>query len=259
MRVIFLGLLLLGSVNLDASCFAPKSDTELERVSVAFVYDGDTLTLKDGRKIRLLNINTPELGRDGRPDDAFAVAASDAAKQWLGARSAVFLQFDLERKDRYGRWLAHVLDEQQNSLGEHLLARGLASPLAVPPNLELADCYFSVAADAKRHQLGLWQGSSIVNVNRISKAGFQTVQGVVSKLSKSRSGDYWIELQGQLAIQIRTQDVKYFPDIANHYAVGTQLLVSGWLQQTKPDDVKRKGYAPWRVQVRTAHAVSVNR
>ena len=45
---------------------------------VGHVVDGDTLRTSDGELIRLLGLNTPELGRDGRPDEPGADAARDA-------------------------------------------------------------------------------------------------------------------------------------------------------------------------------------
>jgi micrococcal nuclease len=40
----------------------------LQRVGLRYVSDGDTLVLSDGRRLRLIGINTPERGRDGKPD-----------------------------------------------------------------------------------------------------------------------------------------------------------------------------------------------
>ena len=52
-----------------------SSPGTLPLVGVAKVVDGDTLRLVDGRSVRLIGINTPELGRDGRKAEPFAVAA----------------------------------------------------------------------------------------------------------------------------------------------------------------------------------------
>ena len=40
-----------------------NAETRAESGIVASVYDGDTLTLTNGKRIRLLQIDTPELGR----------------------------------------------------------------------------------------------------------------------------------------------------------------------------------------------------
>ena len=46
----------------------PTRDTS-ERVTVTYVYDGDTVKLADGRRLRLIGINAPEL-LPGDPDAA---------------------------------------------------------------------------------------------------------------------------------------------------------------------------------------------
>ena len=68
--------------------FSDKSSPKAERVEikpgygfyqVKKIYDGDTVVLQDGRKIRLLGINTPEV----QHRDKTADAGGDEAKQWL--------------------------------------------------------------------------------------------------------------------------------------------------------------------------------
>lgn len=44
-------------------------------MQVRQVVDGDTLRLVDGRSVRLIGINTPEVGRKGRSSEPYAEAA----------------------------------------------------------------------------------------------------------------------------------------------------------------------------------------
>lgn len=53
----------------------------LQNVEVARVVDGDTVRLRDGRSVRLIGINAPELAHNGRTTEPFA----EAAKQRLQA------------------------------------------------------------------------------------------------------------------------------------------------------------------------------
>ena len=86
--------------------FCP-SPGPLPLVSVAKVVDGDTLRLVDGRSVRLIGINTPELGRDGRKAEPFAVAAQRRLRALVEASNGrVGLVPGRESKDRYGRTLA---------------------------------------------------------------------------------------------------------------------------------------------------------
>jgi len=68
-------------------------------------YDGDTIVLEDGRKIRLLGINTPEVQHKGKMADA----GGEDAKTWLINKlrhSKVRLEFYFDKTDKYGRTLA---------------------------------------------------------------------------------------------------------------------------------------------------------
>ncbi len=73
---------------------------------VASVYDGDTLTLRSGQRVRLLQIDTPELGSG----ECYSRAARTALLGLMPIGSRVTLETDarLDRVDRYGRLLRYV-------------------------------------------------------------------------------------------------------------------------------------------------------
>jgi endonuclease YncB( thermonuclease family) len=65
---------------------------------VASVYDGDTLTLTDGQRVRLLQIDTPELGSG----ECYSRAARTALLNLAPVGGRVVLEADpaLDRIDR---------------------------------------------------------------------------------------------------------------------------------------------------------------
>lgn len=88
--------------------------------------DGDTIACGTAR-VRMLNIDTPELGSHARcPAEA---ALAERARQFTAQRlaaGAVEIRVDGKRpRDRYGRTLAWVSVDAQD-LGEELIAAGLA-------------------------------------------------------------------------------------------------------------------------------------
>ncbi|KAL7534527.1 hypothetical protein ACHAWF_004857 [Thalassiosira exigua] len=107
----------------DLSPIHPSLPTfaEKQKFSCKSVYDGDTLTLDDGRKVRLLGIDTPEL----REKQAFALEAKEYTKKYCHGRE-IWLSYqevpsDDNNKDRYGRLLAFVWvplneDRQNNTV-----------------------------------------------------------------------------------------------------------------------------------------------
>jgi micrococcal nuclease len=91
---------------------------------VARVNDGDTLTLEDGAKIRLVQVDAPELTTDCFGRDARDVLASLARP---GTRVRLVRDPALDDTDRYGRLLRYVL-VGETDVNVELVRRGAASP-----------------------------------------------------------------------------------------------------------------------------------
>ncbi|GKY98138.1 hypothetical protein MPSEU_000771600 [Mayamaea pseudoterrestris] len=96
-----------------------------ESAKVRNVYDGDTLTLTDERRVRLIGIDTPEL-KENQP---YAQEARDYTKN-LCEDQTIYLSFDGDKEDHYGRLLAHVYVKQNDGyvcVNEGIVAAGFAS------------------------------------------------------------------------------------------------------------------------------------
>ncbi len=94
---------------------AESSEFKKEEVFIKRILDGDTFELLDGRKIRLLGINTPEKGK-------FMSNYSLSLSKELENKS-VFIFY--KKKDKYGRILAYLFYEGEN-FNKKLLQSGLA-------------------------------------------------------------------------------------------------------------------------------------
>ena len=105
--------------------------------TVERVIDGDTLVVKvEGReeRVRLLNINTPETKDPDAPVECLGPEAAEFTRTLLPEGTQVTLTYDVERRDRYGRLLAHVRLEDGRSVGEELAREGLGVPVAYGQN-----------------------------------------------------------------------------------------------------------------------------
>lgn len=101
---------------------------------IASVHDGDTLRLCSGERIRLLDIDAPELAGSPRCDprhprphawcgaDALARRSRDALAAFVASGPATI---ERKAKDRYGRTLAHITVNGRDA-GKHLIGLGLA-------------------------------------------------------------------------------------------------------------------------------------
>ncbi|WP_423814444.1 thermonuclease family protein, partial [Pseudomonas viridiflava] len=91
-----------------AQAYCP-SPSGLTSVVVQRVVDGDSLRLSDGRSVRMIGLNTPELGKQGRSDEPLAVAARLRLQALVDASGGrVGLRPGKQVKDHYGRTLAHI-------------------------------------------------------------------------------------------------------------------------------------------------------
>jgi micrococcal nuclease len=132
---------------------APPAPTAV----VTRVVDGDTVEASYRGAIidiRLIGIDTPETVHPIEPVECFGPAASRFTTASLSG-DAVRLEFDVERRDQYGRRLAYVWDEGKlfNLL---LVRRGLATVSTYPPNMRYVARFTAAQQQARAAGLGLW-------------------------------------------------------------------------------------------------------
>lgn len=171
------------------SCSAER--TALLRVSR--VFDGDTLLLSNGEKVRLIGIDCPEahdsdklrriIRETGLSEDQIKSQGREAERftRGLALDKDVLVEFDQELRDKYGRLLAYVWvfydDEffetstepdffvtkrkkgyngQFVFLNAAVIKAGFAEPLSIPPNTRYARQFRRYFQEAHQQQRGLW-------------------------------------------------------------------------------------------------------
>ena len=223
--------------------FSDRSHPQAKRVDikpgygfyiVKTVYDGDTLVLSDGRKVRLLGINTPEVRHKGNSGDA----GGEEAKQWLKNKlsyAKVRLVTDVEKTDKYGRTLAHVFTENKDHINLQLIEAGLAEAIIYPPNLLYADELIKAQNKAEQQHLGIWQrqeyaAKPAASLTYSEHAGWTRIVDKVTRIRQARKFVY-LECGGPFEVRIERQWLHLFPDI-NGY-VGKTIEARGWLNTNK--------------------------
>jgi micrococcal nuclease len=127
------------------SAAAQSAPCTVERVA-----DGDSFTCRDGRRVRLIGIDTPELaqGESGR-------RARAALSRLAPPGTSVRLERDIAPRDRYGRELAHVWNGSR-LVNEALVLEGWALLYTVPPNVKYAERLERAQKKARTAGAGLW-------------------------------------------------------------------------------------------------------
>ena len=126
------------------------------------VTDGDTITVRlDGRneKVRLIGIDTPETKKPDTPVQCFGPEASAFTESLLPEGTALYLERDVEPRDRFGRLLAYVyLAADGTFVNLEIVRQGYARLLTIPPNVAHVDEFVEAARAAERDDIGLWAG-----------------------------------------------------------------------------------------------------
>jgi len=225
-----------------ALCPAPGN---LPSVTVQRVVDGDTLRLADGRSVRLIGLNTPELGRQGRSAEPFAEQARKRLQALLAASDGrVALQVGQQGKDHYGRTLAHVYDNRGRNLEAQLLSEGLGFQVAVAPNLALVRCQQAAERSARQARAGLWRRSPVQAPAQLKQGGFALVQGRIKRIEGNGAG-LWLEMADGLVLHIARRALDNFDRRAVQGLEGRQVEARGWVIDRAKRGGLRKDQARW--------------
>jgi micrococcal nuclease len=189
LRLAALGLAVvsLGPAPAQTACAMPPRPEGLAAALVTRIVDGDTVQIAQHRlpapawedrqarggrgRLRLLGVDTPEVFESDRLDrDARESGRTREEVQALGRLSSeytrrhldgkdVYIEFDVQERDRFGRLLAYVwlADQEGGTLFNLTIVRdGYAQVLTVPPNVKYADLLLACQREARRHNRGLW-------------------------------------------------------------------------------------------------------
>ena len=124
-------------------------------VRVEKIYDGDTIGVFISghfEKIRLIGIDAPEM--DQRP---WGRKAKDCIKSLISATdSKIFLEYDIVRRDKYGRILAYIWTQDRKMINEEMVKKGCAVLFTFPPNVRYAERFRAAQKTAREDKTGIW-------------------------------------------------------------------------------------------------------
>ena len=133
---------------------------------VSFVFDDGSKYLKE--RVRFLGVDTPETVHPNKPAQYYGKEASDFTKSQLTDKT-VWLQTDVNAKDRYDRMLAYVwlkeptkkdLDDEaairEYMYNAKLLLEGYAQLMTIQPNSRYANLFVHFQREAREADKGLW-------------------------------------------------------------------------------------------------------
>lgn len=158
-KAVVLGLILV--------LLALRAGAEGFTCTVQRVIDGDTF-ICSGQKVRLTGVDTPESQENPRAHRQARTLGDISTVLELGRKARTFsqsllppgtvvrLEFDVQKRDKYGRLLAYVWLPDGRMLNEVLLEEGYAVLLTIPPNVKYVERFREAQRRAREAGKGLW-------------------------------------------------------------------------------------------------------
>jgi len=147
-----------------APTIAPTPTSEVtEGAELVAVVDGDTLEVRVGgrvERLRLVGINSPEDG------ECLSDEAAARLRELVGGQELRLVR-DVSDRDQYDRLLRHVLVGGR-SVGEQLVADGLALSRAYPPDTTLQGPLDAAQRQAEAVERGMWAPDACGPASRAS-------------------------------------------------------------------------------------------
>ena len=200
-------------------------------VTVERVIDGDTFKTTKGEKVRLLGINAPEVQHDSSPAQPFGKQAKNALTALI-ADKQVRLSFDKEKKDKYGRTLAHVYLRDGRWVNAALVKQGLAHVYTFAPNITAAKKLLQIEQDAIAAKRKMWSHKRwrVLSPKQLRSSllgQFRLIHGVVTKVDKN---GWWFAL-GKLTVTVSKRVRHDFK--RKVLKLGQHILVRGKLRMSR--------------------------
>lgn len=145
-----------------AACASqPAAPAQTVSAVVSRVGDGDTLDLENGERVRLLQIDAPELGEG----ECYALEARSELRRLLPRGAGVRLERDpgADDRDRFGRLLRYVRSSDSLNVNVELVRRGAAAPyFRGGEHGSYADDLLAAVEEARDAGRGMW-GACVVD------------------------------------------------------------------------------------------------
>ncbi len=208
-------------------------------VLVTAITDGDTIrVILDGKdeSVRFIGVDAPETVRPSTTVEPFGREAASFVDKLLRDKT-VWLEFDVQQRDRFGRLLAYVWLSQPsdannttvraNVVNALLLERGFARVSTFKPNVKYVELFTAVQDEARKAGRGLW--GSVQVKPPVTTGGVVIVSVALSEevVTLKNSGTKSVDISGWVLVSEVGNQRFTFPRGTVISAGGTLAIVSG--------------------------------
>jgi len=143
---------------------------EPDQATVIKVIDGDTIDVRlDGKieSVRLIGVDTPETVHPFKPIEEYGKEASNYTKSRLQGKN-VRLEYDLSKRDKYGRILAYIYVDDAHFNAE-LIEKGYAFAYLRFP-FKYREEFRLLELKAREAGVGMWSHGEVQQIQKEQKA-----------------------------------------------------------------------------------------
>lgn len=189
----------------------------LESATIVKVIDGDTIVTNTGETIRLLHINAPEKGEK-------CYEEAKAILKELVENKTVWLERDMQNKDKYNRSLRYVYLNNSSMVNKILVEEGFVITYILLPNTKYEADFFKAEEKAIANKAGcLWQNRSNY---------YKCIE--VEELKNCEEGDYVVLKNNCNSINITGWNLR--DQSRSHY------LLNGIIENNSTIKIERKDW-----------------
>lgn len=231
-RVFCLLWLLLSAVAASADC--PRAEWD-ETVILKKINDGDTVTLENGRLVRFIGINTPEINhRNVNQSERYALQAKALLEMYIRPGDKIHLVYDKTKHDKYGRKLAYVYSKTGRDLARLQLQSGFAYHWVIGKNDKFWRCFQEAQRQAKLRKKGVWSDFKPLSAKRLQKSdrGYRYISGRITAKKETKKG-LQLTLDKTLLLFISKANLVRFRDVGIDFSLHNKLLLTGKLLFSK--------------------------
>lgn len=200
--------------------------------TVTKVIDGDTLTLNDGTRVRLIGVDTPELHHPTKPVQFFAEEAYKFTRK-LAEGKKVRLAYDWQKIDKYDRTLAYVYLMDGTFINAEIIKKGYGFAYTKYPFKYLED-FRKYEKEAREKCSGLWAEGGKPEYKWLITKGIKPI------LLYPMAGNFWIVKYDDYYLKISNEAVNDTIDFIKYKSfeltdedLESELISIGWEKQTK--------------------------
>jgi endonuclease YncB( thermonuclease family) len=227
------------------------------------VIDGDTLTLDDGRDVRLVGLQAPKLplGRRGFKTWPFAGEAK-AALERLALGRRLQLHYGGREIDRHRRVLAHLTDTETGRwIQGAMLAQGMARVYTFKDNRSAIPEMLAIERNARAAKRGIWSHPYYAVRSPETAArdvdSFQLVEGTVLDVAERKGKtflNFGADWRSDFTVLVQSRDARSFrkAGLSLKDLEGRRIRVRGWIRSwngplieaTHPEQIETAGLGP---------------